>query len=214
MGMRAYWAIAVIVSIIFLVGMLFTTPVVEAASPVVNLINNEIIPRLDQIISLLTDSVFGLEEIKTEVANIEFALLGCGLPNVGDPCFVGTGACQGQGVLICSIDGSSTICSATAGVGTTETCNGIDDDCDGSIDEDFADLSNACSVGVGVCQSFGVKVCDAAQTGTECSVTAGVGTTETCNGLDDDCDGSIDDDFADLGNACSDGLGVCLVFWN
>ncbi len=33
---------------------------------------------------------------------------------------------------------------------------------------------------------------------------------ERCNGADDDCDGAVDEDFPDLGDACDDGLvGIC-----
>ena len=30
---------------------------------------------------------------------------------------------------------------------------------------------------------------------------------EMCNGLDDDCDGSVDEDFPELGNPCTGGEG-------
>lgn len=51
-------------------------------------------------------------------------------------CFAGQGACQANGVNICQSNGS-VACSVTAtpNKGRTETCNGIDDNCDGQIDE-------------------------------------------------------------------------------
>jgi hypothetical protein len=62
------------------------------------------------------------------------------LTTKGDACSEGIGACERTGTLICNSAWSSStdpslVCSATAGSGTTETCNDEDDDCDGLIDE-------------------------------------------------------------------------------
>ena len=77
-----------------------------------------------------------------------------------------------------------------------ERCNSLDDDCDVQVDEDFPELGNACDNGqFGECARTGVRVCSANQLGTVCNaptVTPGV---ETCNGLDDDCDRSIDENL-------------------
>ena len=66
-----------------------------------------------------------------------------------------------------------------------ETCNGLDDDCDGLTDEDFVDL------GVPCCDPCpGTMVC----AGADATACGGVGPCpETCNDLDDDCDGLVDD---------------------
>ena len=53
-------------------------------------------------------------------------------------------------------------------------------------------LSQSCTAGVGACARTGSWVCNAAQTGTTCTATAGTPTTETCNGIDDDCNGTVD----------------------
>ncbi|MCB1007814.1 MAG: hypothetical protein KDB94_02865, partial [Acidobacteria bacterium] len=76
-----------------------------------------------------------------------------------------------------------------------EACNGLDDDCDGRVDEDFPDLGLACDNGeAGSCFDTGVRVCATNGTGTVCDAPPGVAGVETCNGLDDDCDGLTDED--------------------
>jgi hypothetical protein len=117
---------------------------------------------------------------------------------LGAPC--GTGACAG-GVIEC-LTLSSTICS-TAAEGSnpatfdTEVCNGVDDDCDGDIDEGFG-IGSPC--GLGICEG-GVIECDTEST-TICSTLFGGSNQkqlplEYCNGLDDTCDGKTPAQEAD-----------------
>jgi hypothetical protein len=80
-------------------------------------------------------------------------------------------------------------------VGSAERCNDADDDCDGDVDEDFAELGTACVAGLGACQSPGVDVCLPDGSGTRCNGVPGLPEAETCNGADDDCNGTVDDGF-------------------
>jgi hypothetical protein len=76
----------------------------------------------------------------------------------------------------------------------SEICNGKDDDCDNKIDEDFPQKGQPCDNGkLGVCFKTGVYVCSADGSGVVCNAPNATGTPEKCNGLDDDCDGDIDD---------------------
>jgi len=76
----------------------------------------------------------------------------------------------------------------------SETCNGKDDDCDQLVDEDFPLKGTACHNGkLGVCYKTGVYVCNSAGSGVVCNAANATGTAEKCNGLDDDCDGQIDE---------------------
>ncbi|MBN1654423.1 MAG: hypothetical protein JXA30_11695, partial [Deltaproteobacteria bacterium] len=54
--------------------------------------------------------------------------------DLGGACSVGTGECNAEGNMVCSEDGTSTVCSAEPGTPVEETCTGYDDDCDGFID--------------------------------------------------------------------------------
>jgi hypothetical protein len=75
----------------------------------------------------------------------------------------------------------------------------MDDDCDGSVDEDLG--STTC--GMGACLRT-VANCNA---GSPQTCMPGTATTETCNGMDDNCDGTIDEG---LGSTTC-GVGACRV---
>jgi hypothetical protein len=117
----------------------------------------------------------------------------------GQPCTLGQGVCQVTGVNVCNASGSGLVCSQQPPTPAVSTeaglCNGLDDDCDGSPDEDFALKGQVCMVGQGVCRNFGNYVCSANGAGVECNATPGTGGTETCDLLDNDCDGQVDEDF-------------------
>ena len=87
-----------------------------------------------------------------------------------------------------------------------ETCNGKDDDCDEQIDEDMEVPDWKCSIW-GVCEGTAVVVCDPGGAGWFCDTSATPayeqGTEQTCDQLDNDCDGAVDESLA--GCACTAG---------
>ncbi len=127
--------------------------------------------------------------------------------NVGAPCSAGLGVCAAQGVFAC--DGlNSTSCNAVVGSSSAEVCDGLDNDCDGTSDENF-NVGAPCSAGLGECATQGVFSCDGLNS-TSCNANPPSGSTELCDGLDNDCDGLSDEDFS-IGGPCSSGLGVCAT---
>ncbi|NIO22155.1 MAG: hypothetical protein GTN76_15865 [Candidatus Aenigmarchaeota archaeon] len=76
----------------------------------------------------------------------------------------------------------------------SETCNSIDDDCDEEIDDGvncgcIENEKKSCGSDIGECQS-GDRTCTNGEWGA-CIGSVGPG-SETCNGKDDDCDGTVD----------------------
>ena len=82
----------------------------------------------------------------------------------------------------------------------TETCNGIDDDCDGRTDEEYPEFGADCVGEIDGCAAVGLMTC---RNGVlECQGQKLIDGPEECNGEDDDCDGEVDENAAANGEAC------------
>jgi Notch-like protein len=121
-----------------------------------------------------------------------------GLTSLGS-CGSSTGECK-PGTLMCQ--GGATTCVGKTGP-TAETCDGKDNDCDGSKDENLPPLGT-CGSKVGECK-LGTLTC---QNGAPACSGDVKSTTETCDGKDNDCNGTVDDGLPALG-ACGSSIGEC-----
>ena len=120
----------------------------------------------------------------------------------------GIGVCQRFGVLSC-VNGAP-VDSCAEGEPTRRddpTCNALDEDCDGQIDEDFISYASP-PCGDGVCQNIGEITCENGSLNDDCqALPAPSIDDQTCNNIDEDCDGEIDEDFPEVPTSC--GVGEC-----
>ena len=113
------------------------------------------------------------------------------------------GACE-VGVQAC-VDGHWGICEGALWP-NSESCNGIDDDCDGDVDEEFPDQNAPCGLDLGICSLGKLNCVDG-----ELACQGGVDPTdEVCDGLDNDCDGDIDESFPGMTEPCGTDEGECV----
>lgn len=116
-----------------------------------------------------------------------------GFQQKGALCQVGRGDCLATGRLVCDANGQDLRCDAKPGVASAEVCDNKDNDCDGLVDQD---VFRPCYQGPadtkdkGICRS-GVEICTNGVWGP--CLGERTPQVEQCNGLDDDCNGQIDE---------------------
>jgi len=126
-----------------------------------------------------------------------------GNPGGGEPCMTGLpGECN-VGKTSCS--NGNLICAPDVGPGLVEeTCNGVDDDCDSIVDENILEVGKPCDTGsLGPCAA-GQQACTNGMLTCEPSV---MPSAEVLDGVDNDCDGMVDDGLGPGENLWARGFG-------
>ncbi len=110
---------------------------------------------------------------------------------VGEPCQRIQDQCVAEGIIVCHPKGHVSVCSATMPIVSDEVCDGIDNNCNGLVDEGTDQVCDTgCGEAIRRCVNGHMEECVVVEK-----------KDEICDGIDNNCNGIIDEGF-DVGDPC------------
>jgi hypothetical protein len=126
-----------------------------------------------------------------------------GFVSVATTC--GVGACASTGSTSCSAGVVHNSCTPGTPAPSDVSCDNVDDNCNGAVDEGYVSQSTSC--GVGACASTGSTSCSGGAVHDNCTPGTPAPSDATCDGVDDNCNGTNDEQYASVFMTC--GIGAC-----
>ena len=119
----------------------------------------------------------------------------------------GAGYCRQTNTASMCVAGMESACIPGMPLAAADsTCNNLDDDCDGRVDEDYDVNTHSC--GLGVCARMGDFTCESGVVVDSCVIgDPRAADDSTCDNEDDDCDGLVDENVPSAPSSC--GPGAC-----
>jgi hypothetical protein len=114
---------------------------------------------------------------------------------------------SGSGVAVtaaqCTASGGGGGSGCTPSGQVDGDCDAQDDDCDGRTDEAYEVVEISC--GAGACAATGERSCVNGTVVDACTPGTPAPSDASCDGVDDDCDGAVDEDYATTPTTCTVG---------
>lgn len=139
-----------------------------------------------------------------------------GLVRPSQECTAGMGECRASGLEYQTCLGESgwsveySGCDGVPEMPRAEVCDGLDQDCDGNNDNGFP-VGGPCAVSVGGCLASGSYVCSADGLRVLCDAMPGDPRDEVCDGIDNNCNGEIDEGLSRENLRCRGNIENCIA---
>lgn len=136
----------------------------------------------------------GLDDLD-DLDNFDGGSAGCDVTTYVPDVSCGVGHCRTTNTPSACVAGVETPCVPGAPLDTNDaTCDGVDDNCSGAPDEDYVSAATSC--GIGLCAASGLFSCQGGAEVDTCTpgTPSSIDTAASGAGIDDDCDGTADED--------------------
>ena len=173
----------------------------------------EVCDRVDNDCDSRTDEDF---DLATDAENCGACGRGCAADAARTRCVAGACVIAGCDPGRVDLDRDVTNgCEYACELRGSEVCNGVDDDCDGMIDDgltppDICRTEGECAGTIAGCAGTAGWRCGYPAT-VSLDADGGIVPEGDCDDRDDDCNGIVDDAFPSVGSPCTRGTGACLT---